>query len=218
MFLSCVGARRGDVSDSAAVKLSMEISHTETVAITAGTSEVLAVTDSVPGEISVFLGDGQKVGKLFIDLSEFEFARPCGGLFSVSKSVMWLRRPSQLLNAREFAATNVPATSIVLTLVIMRLTGDPRRDSIRNFRVFAEKLSTPSPRPAPAPLKAAARAPLPGKENVDPDEARQALERRLAEKDAEIEELRREISRLRVRVEERLMNVARVEEEQVTSN
>jgi hypothetical protein len=217
MFLSCVAVRRSNES-TAPITLRMVIPPNETLTITTGTSEVLCVKDSISNEISVFQG-AEKLGKLFIDLNEFEFSRPIAGMFVFDKAVMRLRRPGQLLSLRELNALH--KTTIVLTLVIMRLSGDSRRDSVRGFCDFAENASNrvrPSAQPARKPLgtqppimaelpsvgNAAATTPTKSSadnENADPANWRQLLERRLAEKDAEIEHLRREISRLRLRVE-----------------
>ena len=224
MFLSCVAVRRG--GEAAKVTLRMEVSPHETVTITAGTSEVLGITDSAPGEIAVYQGE-DKLGKLFIDLTEFEFSRPVGGIFVFDKAVMRLRRPVQLLTAREFAANSktTKPPSLVLTLVLMRLAGDPRRDSVRVLRAFAEKLALDNspalaksvksvvapPSEASAASKSVGLNDRPAvlqqtavesgdKENADPRTLRRALE----QKDAEIEDLRREISKLRQRVEGRL--------------
>jgi hypothetical protein len=180
----------------------MEISHREVVSIEAGTSQVLGITDSAPREILIYQDD-QKIAKLFIDLNEFEYCRPVGGNLVISQSVVWLRRPSQLVsNSRELSISM--SRSLVLNLVLMRLVGDSKRDSVRLFRAFAEKHMSST---ALTPQRLTA-----DKENIGDSRMQAAsgscgfveLERRLAEKDAEIDALKQEIVKLRMRIEERL--------------
>jgi hypothetical protein len=210
MYLSCVAALRiRERGSYAAVPLSlrMELGGQE-VCINAGSSQVLGVTDDAPpGEICLLEGE-KKIAKLFVELADFELGRPVGGIFVVDKMVMRLRSTEQLLTGREFNCkpTFKPGT-LVLKLVVMRTFGD-KRDNLRGFREIAEKLMAPGDSSKEnSKLMVNARE---GKESMEQRglrELREDFERRLAEKDTEMEELRRELARLRSRIEARLASV-----------